>query len=273
MVNIPKITLNDQVEIPALGLGTYKNTDEKICIDTVEKAIELGYRHIDTASIYQNEAFIGKALKNANVPREELFVVSKLWNSHHGYDEALRAFEKTLKDLQLDYLDMYMIHWPKPDNIETWKAFEKLYEEKLIRTLGVCNFKMYHLEDMMAYTNIKPSVNQVEYHPQFTQNEVHDFCKLHNIRLEAWAPLMKGEILSNNLVQDIAKKYDKTPAQVILRWDTQKDVITIPKTVHAHRLEENMNIFDFELSKEDILAIDGLNKDRRIGPDPDSIDF
>lgn len=268
-----KVKLNNGMEMPRLGLGTFKITDEKECIEAVSYALDIGYRHIDTASIYGNEVAVSKGMNASSVKREDIFLVSKLWNSDQGYDSTLRAFEKTLKSLDTDYLDMYLIHWPKPFNIETWKAMERLYDEKVIKVLGVSNFKMYHLEDLMAYTNIKPAVNQVEYHPRFIQEEVHNFCKLHEIQLEAWGPLMQGRIFDIPLMQELSKKYNKTIAQLTLRWDLQMGVITIPKSTSLERIKSNSEIFDFEISDEDMKRVGGLNIGKRIGPDPDSINF
>ncbi|WP_105614107.1 aldo/keto reductase [Vallitalea okinawensis] len=268
-----KVILNNGVKMPSFGLGTFKVTDEKECIQAVSYALDIGYRHIDTASIYGNELAVGKGIKESSVKREDIFLVSKLWNSDQGYDSTLRAFEKTLKKLDTDYLDMYLIHWPKPFNIETWKAMERLYDEKVIKVLGVSNFKMYHLEDLMAYTNIKPAVNQVEYHPWFIQKEVHEFCQLHKIQLEAWGPLMQGKIFDIPLMKELSEKYNKTIAQIALRWDLQMGVVTIPKSTRPERIKSNAEIYDFVISDEDMKRIGELNISKRIGPDPDSINF
>ncbi|TWD98832.1 diketogulonate reductase-like aldo/keto reductase [Neobacillus bataviensis] len=265
-------TLNNGVEMPWLGLGVFQVKDGEEVISSVKTALEVGYRSIDTAAIYKNEEGVGQAIVESNVPREELFITTKLWNADQGYETALAAFEKSLEKLGLEYLDLYLIHWPLPSQgkyVETWRALEKLYKDGRVRAIGVSNFKVHHLEDIIANCEIKPMVNQVEYHPRFNQRELHDFCKKNGIQLEAWSPLMQGGLLDDPTLVEIAKKYNKSTAQIIIRWDIQTGVVTIPKSVKPHRIAENADIFDFELSQEDLEKINALNQDKRMFADPD----
>jgi diketogulonate reductase-like aldo/keto reductase len=266
-------TLNNGVKMPWLGLGVYKVQDGDEVIRSVTTAIETGYRSIDTAALYQNEEGVGQAVRNCGVPREQLFVTTKVWNSDQGYESTLRAFEESRKRLGLDYVDLYLIHWPvKGKYKETWKALEKLYRDGWTRAIGVSNFQIHHLQDVMADSEIVPAVNQVEFHPLLTQKELLKFCQDNRIQMEAWSPLMKGN-LDHPVLQNLARKYGKTPAQIVLRWDVQLGVVTIPKSVRAERIRENADIFDFELSPEDIAAIDSMNRNSRFGADPDNFDF
>ncbi|WP_202079564.1 aldo/keto reductase [Caldalkalibacillus salinus] len=261
--------------MPRFGLGVFKVQDGDEVVQSVKAALDTGYRSIDTAAVYKNEEGVGQALAETDVPREEIFVTTKLWNSEQGYDSTLKAFDESLKKLGLDYVDLYLIHWPLPKKgkfKETWQAFEKLYEEGRVRAIGVSNFNAHHLEELMEDCKVKPMVNQVEFHPKLTQQKVHEFCKQHQIQLEAWSPLMQGQLLDNPTIVEIANKHDKSPAQVILRWDLQNEVVTIPKSIKPHRIKENADIFDFELSQEDMDKISALNEDQRVGPDPDVFD-
>src|SRR3954469_6705916 len=265
-------TLNNGVKMPWLGFGVFKVQEGEEVVQSVKTALEVGYRSIDTAAIYGNEEGVGKAIAESNVPREELFVTTKLWNGDQGYESALTAFETSMDKLGLDYLDLYLIHWPVPSKglyLETWKALEKLYKDGRVRAIGVSNFNVNHLEDLLANCEIKPMVNQVEYHPVFNQTELHDFCKKNEIQLEAWSPLMQGGLLEEPVLVEIANKYNKSTAQVIIRWDIQTGVVTIPKSVKPHRIAENADIFDFELSQEDMDKINALNQDKRMFADPD----
>ncbi len=265
-------TLHNGVKMPWFGLGVYKMREENETVEAIKVAIEHGYRSIDTAAIYQNEALVGKAIKECGVPREELFITSKVWNSEQGYETTLAAFEETMTKLDLEYLDLYLIHWPVPAQAkykETWKALEKLYKDGRIRAIGVSNFQVHHLKDLIAECEVVPMVNQVEYHPKLTQLELHDFCKENKIQLEAWSPLMQGKLLDDPTLVEIAKKYHKSVAQIVLRWDIQNEVVTIPKSVTPHRIKENASIFDFELSQDDMEQINRLNEDARVGPNPD----
>ena len=265
-------TLSNGVKMPWMGLGVFKVTEGEEVIQSVKAAIKNGYISIDTAAIYGNEEGVGQAIKESGVRREDLFITTKLWNSEQGYESTLAAFETSMNKLGLDYLDLYLIHWPGKDKYkETWKAFEKLYKDGRVRAIGVSNFLVHHLEDLPSSAEIKPMVNQVEFHPHLTQKELLAFCKNEGIQLEAWSPLKQGQLLSEPVLEDLAHKYNKSVAQVILRWDLQHGVVTIPKSIKEHRIIENANIFDFELSAEDMDKIDGLNQDSRAGSHPDTM--
>jgi diketogulonate reductase-like aldo/keto reductase len=266
-------TLHNGVNMPWFGLGVYKVQEGEEVIQAVKAAIKNGYIGIDTAALYQNEAGVGQAIREAGVPREELFITTKVWNNDQGYDSTLKAFETSLDKLQLDYLDLYLIHWPGPDKNkyrETWKALEKLYKDGRVRAIGVSNFQIHHLEDLIAHSEIKPMVNQVELHPSFNQAALREFCKKEGIQIEAWAPLKQGQLFNDPSLIEIGQKYNKSVAQVILRWDIQNEVVIIPKSIKEERIVANADIFDFELSAEDMERINSLNKDERVGPDPDT---
>lgn len=265
-------TLYNGVKMPWIGLGVFKVQDEEEVVSSIKAALETGYRSIDTAAIYGNEEGVGRAIAESNVPREELFITTKVWNSNHGFESTLAAFDESMEKLGLDYLDLYLIHWPLPHQrkyVETWKALEKLYKDGRVRAIGVSNFKIHHLEDILSKCEIKPMVNQVEYHPRFNQRELHEFCKKNGIQLEAWSPLMQGDLLKEPILVEIANKYNKSTAQVIIRWDLQTEVVTIPKSTKPHRIAENADVFDFELSQEDMDKINVLNTDQRMYADPD----
>ncbi|MGG3890421.1 aldo/keto reductase [Metabacillus fastidiosus] len=267
-------TLHNGVKMPWFGLGVYKVEDGQEVINSVKSAIKAGYRSIDTAAIYKNEEGVGQAVKETGIPREQFFITSKVWNSDQGYESTIAAFHESLKKLDLDYLDLYLIHWPVKETYkETWKAMEALYKEGKVKAIGVSNFHIHHLEDLMAEAEIIPMVNQVEYHPRLTQKELLSFCQNNNIQLEAWSPLARGRFFADPILVELSQKYEKTAAQIILRWDLQTGVVTIPKSVHEHRIIENANIFDFELSNEDIAKIDSLNQNERVGSDPDNFHF
>ncbi|EPR28093.1 Aldo/keto reductase family protein [Geobacillus sp. WSUCF1] len=267
-------TLHNGVKMPWVGLGVYKVKEGKEVRSAVRTALEIGYRHVDTAAFYENEEGVGQAIRESGIPREQVFVTTKVWNTDQGYETTLKAFDKSLKKLGFDYVDLYLVHWPvKGKYKETYKALEKLYKDGYVRAIGVSNFQIHHLQDVMADCEIKPMVNQVEYHPRLTQKELLTFCRENGIQLEAWSPLMRGEILSEPTIVDIGRKYGKTPAQVVLRWDLQHGVVTIPKSVTPARIKENADIFDFSLTDEEMKQIDALNLNKRVGPDPDNFNF
>jgi diketogulonate reductase-like aldo/keto reductase len=260
--------LNNGIKMPKLGLGTFKSTDG-LEIQAVSDALKIGYRHIDTAKAYDNEEGIGKAIRESNIPREDIFVVSKVRNSDQGYESTLKAFEGTIERLGLDYLDLYLIHWPKPTSKDTWRAMEEIYKSGRVKAIGVSNFKVHHLEDLMSSATVTPAINQVEYHVRLQQDDLFQYCSKHKIQLEAYAPLMQGQILDIPLLKDLAQRYNKSVAQIALRWIIQKGIVAIPKSVKKHRLEENADIFDFALSGEDMKQISSLDEHRRIYSDPD----
>jgi len=264
------VTLNNGVKMPILGFGTFKVEDGEQTIEAVQYALEIGYRHIDTAAAYGNEESIGQVIKASGIPRNEIFLTSKVWNRDQGYESTLKAFETSLRKLQTDYLDLYLIHWPLDLNRETWQALEKLYAEEKIRAIGVSNFKEHHLTDLLEVAQVVPAVNQVEYHPRLMQESLSAYCKKQQIQLEAWGPLMQGKIFQFDLMHDLAKKYNKTVAQIVLRWDIQNNVVTIPKSINPERIKSNAQIFDFELADEDMKLINSLNQELRIGRDPDA---
>ncbi|MCR8843717.1 aldo/keto reductase [Paenibacillus sp. SC116] len=271
------ITLNNGVRMPQLGLGVWRVEDGAQVEDAIKTALEVGYRHIDTAAVYKNETGVGKAMKESGVAREDIFLTTKVWNADQGYEATLKAFDDSLNKLGTDYVDLYLVHWPTPERdlyIETYKALEKLAEEGRVRAIGVSNFHIHHLERLMEHCSIKPTVNQVECHPRLAQNDLRQFCNQHNIVLEAWSPLMQGgEILEDRAVMAIAANHGKTGAQVVIRWHLQKGNIVIPKSVTASRIRENFNVFDFELTADEMLIIDQLNQDKRVGPDPEDFNI
>ncbi len=266
--------LNNNVAMPWFGLGVYKTEAGTEVENAVRAAIELGYKSVDTAKLYNNEEGVGKAIRDSGVEREDIFVTTKVWNTDQGFDNTLRAFEASRKRLGLDYIDLYLIHWPgKSLYKETWKALEKLYKDGHVRAIGVSNFNTHHLADILQDCEFVPMVNQVEYHPRLTQVDLLAYCKEHHIQMEAWSPLMRGRLLDNETIQNIAHAHGKTPTQVILRWDLDHGVVTIPKSARADRIKENADIFDFTLSAQEIQAIDALNTNERTGPDPDELTF
>lgn len=274
--------LSNNVKIPCLGFGTWQTPDGEIAISSVEEAIRVGYRHIDTAAVYGNEESVGIAIKNSNIPREDIFVTTKVWNTDQGYDSTLKAFDESLRKLCLDYLDLYLIHWPVPkifkDNwekisIETWRAFEKLYKEGKVRAIGVSNFKPHHIQNLIDNCDIVPMVNQIQLHPGLNQEETVKYCRENNILVEAYSPLGTGNIFTINDLDPIAEKYNKTVAQVCLRWSLQKGHLPLPKSVTPSRILENTKIFDFELDEEDMNLIDNLNNNFKKVKDPDNINF
>ncbi|MGG4341294.1 aldo/keto reductase [Paenibacillus lautus] len=270
-------TLYNGVNMPWFGLGVFKVEEGPELVNAVRTAIQHGYRSVDTAAIYGNEEGVGQGIREglaaAGLNREDLFVTSKVWNADLGYESTLKAYEESLRKLGLEYLDLYLIHWPVEGKyIEAWKALETMYKQGRVKAIGVSNFQIHHLEKLMKETEIKPMVNQVEYHPRLTQKELQAYCEANGIQLEAWSPLMQGQLLDQEDLQIIAKKHHKSIAQIILRWDLQNGVVTIPKSTKEHRITENADIFDFELSDEDMQRIDSLNQNLRVGPDPDNFD-
>ncbi len=266
--------LHNGVQMPYFGLGVYQSEDGSEVINAVKVALNHGYRHIDTAAIYNNEEGVGTGIRESEVDRNDMFLVSKVWNTDQGYDSALKAFDASLERLGTDYLDLYLVHWPKGEiSKETWKALEKLYKEKRVRAIGVSNFLQHHLEDLLISAEIVPMVNQMEFHPYLVQQDLIDYCNSKGIQYEAWSPLMQGNIFDLDIMKDLASKYNKTIAQIVLRWDLQKGVVTIPKSSKKERIVANSDLFNFELSEEDVQLLDRLEKGKRFGPDPDNFDF
>jgi 2,5-diketo-D-gluconate reductase A len=275
MTGVPTITLNNGVEIPQLGFGVFQIEPEKTK-DATLAALEVGYRHIDTAEMYGNEKEVGEAVRASGIDRGEIFVTSKLNNGFHAYDDALGAFDQSLKDLDIDYLDLFLVHWPLPgvgDYVETWKAMEKIYESGRVKAIGVSNFQPHHLRRIHGETSVTPAVNQIEVHPYFTNDEVRAFNSEHGIATEAWSPIAQGNVLQDETVTRIAGNLGRTPAQVTLRWHIQRGDIVFPKSVTRSRVEENFQLFDFELSGEDMTAITALDRDGRQGPNPDEFNY
>lgn len=274
---IPAIRLHNGTEIPQLGLGVWQAREGEEVEHAVTSALDAGYRLIDTASIYGNERGVGRAIAASGISREELFITSKLWNDKHNYTDALQAYQDSLDRLGLDYLDLYLIHWPAPKTgnfLEGWKALETLYTEGRVRNIGVSNFKVHHLETLLAHSTQVPVINQIELHPRLQQLETRHFCEQHNIVVESYSPLMQGgELLNDPAIVQIAAMYKKTPAQIILRWHIQSGLVAIPKSVTPERICENIDIGDFELSPEDMEIIRDMDQHIRIGADPDTADF
>lgn len=256
--------LSNGVKMPSIGFGTYKSGNDEETAKIIKYALNIGYRQIDTASFYGNEVGIGNGIKESGINREDIFIVTKLWNDDHGYDKTIEAFNKSLEKLQVNYIDLYLIHWPNKINSETWKAFEYLYKTGKVKSIGVCNFKIGHLEELKKTAKIMPMVNQVEIHPQSSKNDMLSYCEENNIQLVAWSPIMRGKLFSNELMINLAEKYKKTIAQIILRWHFQRGVIPIPKSSNEERIKENLNIFDFELSINDMKSIDLLNEGNNV---------
>ncbi|WP_240419280.1 aldo/keto reductase [Paenibacillus periandrae] len=267
------VELHNGIKMPLLGLGVWKTKDGDEVINAVKSSIQAGYRSIDTAAAYGNEDGVGIGIKESGIAREELFITTKVWNASQGYDSTLQAFDESRKKLGLDVIDLYLIHWPvKGKYKDTWRALEKLYKDGAVRAIGVSNFQVHHLEDVIKGSEIVPMVNQIELHPRLTQLELRSFCQSHKIQVEAWSPLMQGN-LDIPVLAKLADKYNKSAAQIILRWGLQHGIVVIPKSVNPKRIQENAAIFDFTLSAEDSALLDGLNENHRFGPDPDNFNF
>ncbi|HII0946698.1 TPA: aldo/keto reductase [Staphylococcus aureus] len=266
--------LNNGYPMPSVGLGVYKISDEDMT-KVVNAAIDAGYRAFDTAYFYDNEASLGRALKDNGVDREDLFITTKLWNDYQGCEKTFEYFNKSIENLQTDYLDLFLIHWPcEADGLflETYKAMEELYEQGKVKAIGVCNFNVHHLEKLMAQSSIKPMVNQIEVHPYFNQQELQEFCDRHDIKVTAWMPLMRNRgLLDNPVIVKIAEKYHKTPAQVVLRWHLAHNRIIIPKSQTPKRIQENIDILDFNLELTEVAEIDALDRNARQGKNPDDV--
>ena len=269
---IKKISLSNSVSIEQLGFGTFKIVDQQEANNAVMTALSNGYRSFDTAQLYNNEKVLGEAFVNSGVARQELFLTTKVSNLNQGYEQTLKSFEQSLKDLQTDYLDLFLVHWPLKNHFfDTWKAIEQLYETKMVRAIGVCNFHQSHFELLKTRANIKPMINQIEIHPYLVQKELIEYLNKEQIAIEAWSPLARGRVVEEPLLIDIGQKYQKSSSQVTLRWHVQKDLIVIPKSVNPLRIAENMQIFDFELTDTEMQQIDSLNEDFRTGPNPDNV--
>jgi diketogulonate reductase-like aldo/keto reductase len=259
--------------MPWLGFGVFQTPEGEEVISSVKWALEAGYRSIDTAMIYRNERGVGKALKESGVPREEIFLTTKLWNDDIRARRTMQAFDESLERLEVEYVDLYLIHWPVEGRKEAWKAMENIYESGRAKAIGVSNFMIEHLDDLLPECTVTPAVNQVEFHPFLVQPHLLKYCREHKIQLEAWSPIVKGQVMDVPEIQEIGKKYNKTPVQVVLRWDLQHEVVTIPKSVHQERIVANCQIFDFKLSAEDMAVLDNLDEGRRVGPDPLNFNF
>jgi 2,5-diketo-D-gluconate reductase A len=272
MTQVPDIKLNNGVEIPQFGFGVFQ-IDPAETAKAVRQAFEAGYRHIDTAQMYQNEQGVGRAIAESGLSRDEVFVTTKLNNGGHSTDSAVRELEKSLQRLGLDHVDLYLIHWPQPKQdryVQTWQGFERALASGLTRSIGVSNFQPAHLERLAAETQTVPAVNQIELHPRLTQPELREYHAKHGIATEAWSPIGQGESLSEQSIVALAEKYGRTPAQVVLRWHIQVGNIVFPKSSNPARIAENIDVFDFELADDDVATIEGLNADRRRGPNPDT---
>jgi len=269
-----RVTLNNGISMPWFGLGLYKVTDAKEIDRAIKTALQIGYRAFDTATFYRNERFIGKALRESGIPREEIFLTSKVWNDAQRQKRTMEVFDESLEDLDSAYVDLYLIHWPVAGFFkQTWQVLEEIHRSGRARAIGVSNFLVHPLEDLLADSQVVPAIDQVEFHPYLFQKELLNFCRGHAIQLEAWGPLMKGQIVTKKPLITLAKKYHRTPAQIALRWDLQHEVVTIPKSSKPERILENAQVFDFELSPEDMHLLDGLDEGLRLGPNPDHVTF
>lgn len=273
------VTLNNGLKMPLVGYGVFRVPEGEDLAEAVKTAIAKGYRSIDTAQVYRNEESVGRgiraAIEEGMVTREELFITSKVWNDGLSYEETLAAYNSSLEKIGLDYLDLYLVHWPGIDTnyLDVYKALEKIYQDGRVRSIGVSNFHVHHLENLLKETTIVPVINQIEFHPHLTQEKVRAYCTDKGIQVEAWSPLMNGALLEEALIQELASKYGKTPAQIVLRYDVQHNVVTIPKTMTATRMVENLDVFDFALTDGEMAQLDALNDGLRCGPDPEKFNF
>jgi 2,5-diketo-D-gluconate reductase A len=277
VTSVPQIMLNDGQTIPQFGFGVFQIPPEQTA-EATSAALRAGYRHIDTAQMYRNEAAVGAAIRDSGVARSEVFITSKLSNAAHLPADARKAFDNSLSALGTDYVDLFLIHWPLPtrydgDFISTWRTLEEFYRDGRARSIGVSNFQPHHLRRIHQECEITPAVDQIEIHPYFTQDDVREFCAEHQIAIEAWSPIAQGKVLDDPTITEIAARYGKTPAQVVLRWQIERGDIVFPKSVTPARIRENIDIFDFELSGEDVEAISALNRNERSGADPDKFDW
>jgi diketogulonate reductase-like aldo/keto reductase len=266
------VTLNNGIEIPLFGLGLYLAGSDQKVRQAIHHALEVGYRLFDTASMYDNEEAVGKAIRDAGIPRENLFVTTKLWNSDQGYDRALKAFDGSLKRLAMDYVDLYLIHWPVEGlRKDSWRALETLYQEKRCRAIGVSNYTISHLEELLGEAEIPPTVNQVEFSPFLYQKDLLDFCRKHRIQLESYSPLTRGKKFNHPVLREIAAKYNKTPAQILIRWNLEHDIVVIPKSSNPARISENARIFDFSIDSKDMEKLDQLDQNYRVSWNPSGV--
>lgn len=280
-----EVALANGVTIPCVGFGTYKNTDPAECLSSVREALAAGYRHVDTAQFYFNEENVGEAIRESGLPRNEIFLTTKVWNTSQGYDNTLRAFDESMGKLGLDYLDLYLVHWPVAKDYaadypsaftQTWRALEKLYADGKVRAIGVCNCLKEHLNVIFGECKVKPMVNQIEYHFGFSdpdQTEAADFSRANGIVVEAWAPLCRGRAFGNPVLKAVAEKYGKTEAQILVRWCLQHETLPLPKTVSPARIRENADVFGFVISDEDMAALDAVDTVGRLGPHPTEARF
>jgi len=268
------VTLHDSVEIPQFGLGVFKSEPGPEVESAVATALELGYRHIDTAAIYKNEKGVGNAVAASGVDRGEIFVTTKVWNTDQGYESTLAAMDASLERLGMDYVDLYLVHWPKPEHTyDTWRAMERLNADGKTRAIGVSNFLPHHLDQLLERANVTPSINQVEFHPHLQSPELIAYCDEHDIVVEAWSPLKHGQIVDDADLRFIAEAHGVSVPQVVLRWMLQRGIVTIPKSVTPSRIAQNANLYGFALTDDEVAAIDAMDRDERVGPHPDEIDF
>ena len=268
---IPNIELSNGVQMPILGLGVFRIQNGPAAVTAVQHAIQNGYRSIDTASLYGNEEGVGEAIRRSGVPRKDIFITTKVWNTEQGYESTKVAFDNSCRRLGVDYVDLYLVHWPIADKfLDTWKAMEELYQQKRVRAIGVSNFYQHHLDRLFHHCTIAPMVNQVELHPMLQLPELRSYCEQKNIRVEAWAPIMRGQVNRIVLLKKMADKYQKSPVQIALRWAIQHGIVVIPKSENAERILSNADVFDFTLTEEEMGSIDAINRKKRMGPHPDS---